>query len=602
MKKFLLALTLIFALIAPLNAAAAIKAGTTCKMAGQTSTYAGKKFTCVKSGKKLVWNKGVAIAKPKPSATPTPAPTTKPTPTPTATVEPVPSPTATPGPTSNPNSIPIYIGGPGSQQSIPASFELPISPQPSDQFNLKLWVYDPNNQKKSLGSPGIWFNKDNQGWTFLNGNPDGTVFGNWVTGKYVFDTVEPSFAQSSAYPRRTYSAVVNEAGKLIINNLSPNSAGFYTVTTFFVDPATTVNSQPLSKCQLLDKDNNNSLSVGFPRAKERLRNEGVIKGIFIPVDFVDLKGSGNPSTQYFEMAKGLDDYYKKVSSGKVSFQIEILEDYVHLPFESTKHNLGAWNGGNPNAYWEEAIVAADRYVDYSKFDVVYVLSPTNILSSSIAYGPAFPKLVVTADGNIQNGTFSGADAYQNFPGASWKWIAHETGHLFGLHDLYTIAPQPQTFGSWDLMSLNWSKKAIELSSWNRYISGWLSENEIECLLPEEIQNKEREVQMIPLVELKNGIKATFVKLSSTRVLVAEFRKTGGLDVIPGNEEGVLVYTVDMDTETIKGGWQVKRRAGSVRDDFTDAALRAGDKVTVDGITVEVLSTTENETKLKFSKS
>jgi len=92
MKKPLLSLLLIFALIAPINASAAVKAGAKCKKAGQTSTFAGKKFTCVKSGKKLVWNKGVGIAKPKPVALPTPTPT----PTPTATPNPTPTPTPTP--------------------------------------------------------------------------------------------------------------------------------------------------------------------------------------------------------------------------------------------------------------------------------------------------------------------------------------------------------------------------------------------------------------------------------------------------------------------------------------------------------------------------
>jgi len=85
MKKALLALTLVFALVAPVNATAAIKAGTSCKKAGQSSTFAGKKYTCVKSGKKLVWNKGVTIAKPTPVVTPTPTPTVEPTPTPTPT-------------------------------------------------------------------------------------------------------------------------------------------------------------------------------------------------------------------------------------------------------------------------------------------------------------------------------------------------------------------------------------------------------------------------------------------------------------------------------------------------------------------------------------
>ena len=56
------------------NANAAAKAGMACKKVGTTTTSNGKKFTCVKSGKKLVWNKGVAVVKPTPTPTPTPVP------------------------------------------------------------------------------------------------------------------------------------------------------------------------------------------------------------------------------------------------------------------------------------------------------------------------------------------------------------------------------------------------------------------------------------------------------------------------------------------------------------------------------------------------
>ena len=98
----LLTVTLTAALLGPM-ATAAVKPGTTCKKAGQTSTSSGIKYTCVKSGKKLVWNKGVTVkAAPKVDVkpvepTPTPTPTATPTPTPTAT--PTPTPTATPTPT-----------------------------------------------------------------------------------------------------------------------------------------------------------------------------------------------------------------------------------------------------------------------------------------------------------------------------------------------------------------------------------------------------------------------------------------------------------------------------------------------------------------------
>ena len=108
MKKLVGALLAIALFAMPLNAVAAVKAGAACKKAGITSTYAGKKYTCIKSGKKLVWNKGVAVVKPTPSPTPTPTPTPSPSPTPTPipTVTPTPSPTPSPTPTVPPIVIP----------------------------------------------------------------------------------------------------------------------------------------------------------------------------------------------------------------------------------------------------------------------------------------------------------------------------------------------------------------------------------------------------------------------------------------------------------------------------------------------------------------
>ena len=72
-SRIAIAVLLLLALTTPLQAAAP-KAGAKCTKIGSTATSGGKKFTCIKSGTKLVWNKGVAIkaAAPKPSATPTP--------------------------------------------------------------------------------------------------------------------------------------------------------------------------------------------------------------------------------------------------------------------------------------------------------------------------------------------------------------------------------------------------------------------------------------------------------------------------------------------------------------------------------------------------
>jgi hypothetical protein len=63
MKKILPTL-LAFLLVASMNPAqAAVKAGAKCTKAGATASVGGKKYTCIKSGKKLVWNKGTTIKK-----------------------------------------------------------------------------------------------------------------------------------------------------------------------------------------------------------------------------------------------------------------------------------------------------------------------------------------------------------------------------------------------------------------------------------------------------------------------------------------------------------------------------------------------------------
>jgi hypothetical protein len=62
MRK-LLVLLLAITLVGITPAQASIKPGAKCKKAGVTATALGKKFTCIKSGGKLVWNKGVAIKK-----------------------------------------------------------------------------------------------------------------------------------------------------------------------------------------------------------------------------------------------------------------------------------------------------------------------------------------------------------------------------------------------------------------------------------------------------------------------------------------------------------------------------------------------------------
>jgi hypothetical protein len=62
MRK-VLAVLLAVSLLGIAPAQAATKPGSKCTKAGATVNSAGKKFTCIKSSGKLVWNKGVTIKK-----------------------------------------------------------------------------------------------------------------------------------------------------------------------------------------------------------------------------------------------------------------------------------------------------------------------------------------------------------------------------------------------------------------------------------------------------------------------------------------------------------------------------------------------------------
>lgn len=73
-KQISLTLAISLAVLLPNHALAAVKSGAKCSKVNSTQIVNGKKFTCIKSGSKLIWNKGISL--PRPSvATPVSSPT-----------------------------------------------------------------------------------------------------------------------------------------------------------------------------------------------------------------------------------------------------------------------------------------------------------------------------------------------------------------------------------------------------------------------------------------------------------------------------------------------------------------------------------------------
>lgn len=305
----------------------ASSAKSSCKKIGLVKTVKATKYVCAKSGKKLVWKK-VAGSVALPAATTTST---------TSTTSPTTS-TIVPGRQTKPSKeINIYTGGAGRvEQSKQQSFELPrpVTAAPSGS-NVKFWIYNPDSTSTAIGSRGITYTISSA-TKFVSSNPDGSFYANWPEGDYMIDVAVPS----TSYSTKRYFGTVNSSGVFTMDELKPNSEGYFTVTVEKL--ATSPAFIQRTSCQLLDQTRERKVQVGFPKAAGRLPSNGVIRALIIPVDFSDVQGKGNPEIVFAEMTDGMNDFYYHVSANRVKFEFTTLRSWVRMPVSSTYHALGTW--------------------------------------------------------------------------------------------------------------------------------------------------------------------------------------------------------------------------------------------------------------------
>ena len=517
---------------------------------------------------------------------------------------------------------------------IPASVGAPPAGS-----TLKLWIYDPQNPSVSAGAAGIFLQAKGGAFSFNAVAADGSLYLPLAPGDYVFETVMPNDDNSS---RLSYSVTVSASGVASIAGASadvrgiipvtvaiaplggavsirghvPNANGVYSLTADVIAVPTTLgqqkrdaliasakesaaNFQPSSACQLKDQVtpvrtiDGIGLSAGFPKVGWRLPSYGHIRALIVPVDFSDQNGVDDPAQFFTPLADNVRDFYLKQSYGRLSFDFEIVPNWVRVPFTSKDFGYGGTVGsGDPGSYTKDILRLTEKLIDYSQYDAVYFLVPQQMPLEKMGWGPAITHPYWINTGYVTNGATGGADMYFNeqngVVGAQWKWMAHETGHALGLYD-EDLDHRSATLGSWGLMADSWSNGAIEHNGWDRYLQGWLSPSQVACLPKTHLAAAGTSVKLSPLVRQNTDIKVAMVPLSASKILVMESRKTEGYDTMQPGEQGVLVYTVDMSIGHLQGGYVTRPRPGSTdRTRFTDAALRAGDSVTIDGVVVTVV--------------
>jgi len=158
----------------PTTASAAVTAGAVCSKIGSTATVAGYQYTCIKSGKKLVWGKGVkVVAKkigdsqvnvtPSPGVSATPVTTNSPKPAST------PSPSVSPSPYATIDTSRIIVT-PSPTPSVVTQLipKLTLLSTTFNSFVIQIVNYDPSFN---------WRIEPSEGYASRDGNGKVTVTG-----------------------------------------------------------------------------------------------------------------------------------------------------------------------------------------------------------------------------------------------------------------------------------------------------------------------------------------------------------------------------------------------------------------------------------------
>ncbi len=565
MKKILLALTLIFALVAPLNATAAIKAGATCKKVGQTTTFAGKKFTCVKSGKKLVWNKGVAVAKPKPSPTssPAPAPTIQPTPIPTVTATPTPMPTPTPTKVIDPTK--------------------PVQGQACIRNSGDVVGY--NDQQILV-----------------------VLFCNQFDDRY--------------FPRQGADPVDQSTGKVLLGPLgSMNPTTEYKAQkSSYSKPTSTISPNSdlaqIAQCRILDAGplgeipNNpqRHFTSGFPVYKERaLLNQNPTIQI-VAVDFPDLQGKKSPREDLANVVSYVSSFFEKQSTNEIKLNWSIPENYFRMPKAVTDYGLGGeffsnnWKPENSFSYAREAIRLTDPGIDFSKASIIAVVVPPHVtrqqIGAFVAQASEPGQQFATNEKDIYNLLImAGPDRSPDAELLNW---AHETGHMFGLTDIRDTTDvtrqDSSDLGVFDLMN---SSIAPELLAWNRYMLGILNDDQVRCVTKVEPTTH----YLAPVAKRTTETKMVVIPISKYKAVIVESRRNLGFDVNLGTaNEGALVYTVDTTIPYRKSTMKLVPSPSATDTQWRrDAALKVNESVTIWGYKITNVETGDFGDVVKVEK-
>ena len=557
MRRVALFLTALFLLnLTNSPAISAVKAGASCTKVGTTSITSGKKYTCVKSGNKLIWNKGVLV--PKVSPTPTPTSST---------------------------SVEVQTIKAGDQCSSADVGKIRLSSSGNlvckhDEISAYRWFLYEGATATPSTSPTVEYTTFTYPWkTPCDKDP-------WVP------------AQWKEY--ETFAIKVFGCSRPL---------RFVDVELPATKPTTALTSQnelsPLSSCKIPEKNirnvAGNTHNVGH-------RNSWKFSGDFvvqvIPVQFKDFNTQKSPREEYGKYLDYFKEMFYKISDGNTRLNIRVPEKYIQInssldSFDTgqvlQKNNRFTWKKLDTNRYQNAIFSAADPVIDFTGVKFNIILVPLSVPDNYIAHHPSFRMDNVSTNEGVVPANYIMPPANMNSEN-DWYGVEpfmhmHEFFHALGmLSDHLGNWEQGGNFygtGMWGQMS----GMLTDHLTWDKWLTGMLADTQVICAKG----SSQGTYWIKPATYFGQYEKLLVVPLSDTRVIAIESQRAAGMNFkLTKESQGALVYAVDVMDTRYDGGFEVikpSNRTSSVLEGpfiYWDAPLKLNESVNVWGYKITVV--------------
>ena len=606
-----------------------IISGSECKVYKQKVSYQNKVYTCIKSRKKLAWSKGLEVGIPTPTFTPAPAVS--------------PAPIAKAGDLKTGLIRADYVGyfednldwfASKTPTSISVESKVDLQTGIGDYFSVQWtgyfiptetgkWTFNSTSDDGSgvwigesaikqipanvavLSAPGIHGPYTISKQKYLEkGNlyPIRILFGDKTNWAQMTFSVQPPSATSPIFDLKDlvwHSPISSESNSGIDPQFAKERMLKDSHSNDSQHPVISDSSalDSIESCKLKNSNISGEIGRGFPVSNDRLPTSGNIRGIVLFVDFNDLPGANDTQKRFNDYTEQFKAFYTAQSYGKITINMDYYPKYLHINKSSSAYGMQTHNGGNPWLYIKDALAAADPFVDFSLYDFVVAIPPSDI--KTIAYGPAFPlsaqdNQLLTNEKVIKNAAVAGADSINSVavPNQSFLWLSHEVGHLFGLEHQYTwenVTYSSLLRGIWDLMDTGSS--ASEFLAWHRFVLGWLDSSTIRCINRDTRIGTESVHFLSPIESQDSQPKAVVIRLNDFEAIVLELRRNLGFDHISEAEEGVLAYKVNVRDIGKAQEVMILTNQAYEKGAIIAGNLTPGDKIIDSSVEITVLKST-----------